>query len=64
MPEDRNQRNDRDRNEERSAHGTSQGGPTSNTRDLKEREYRDKEGNVHHHTHTAEAMHEDKRKAS
>lgn len=39
-----------------SASGTSQGGPTSDTRDLKEREYRDEEGNVHHHTHTAEAM--------
>lgn len=24
--------------------------------DLKEREYRDKDGNIHHHTHTAKAM--------
>jgi hypothetical protein len=33
----------------------SEGGPSSDTRDLKEREYRDNEGNVHHHTHTAGA---------
>lgn len=33
-----------------------QGGSDSNSQDLKEREYRDKEGDVHHHTHTAEAM--------
>lgn len=26
--------------------------------DLKEREYRDKDGNIHHHTHTAAAMQE------
>ena len=52
------------RNEQRqSGSGTSQGGPTSDTRDLKEREYRDKEGNVHHHTHTADAM-KDEKKAS
>lgn len=24
--------------------------------DLKEREYRDKEGNIHHHTHTSREM--------
>ena len=47
---------------QQSASGTSQGGPTSNSQDLKEREYRDKEGKVHHHTHTSEAM--DERKAS
>jgi len=26
------------------------------SRDLKEREYRDKEGNIHHHTHTSQKM--------
>lgn len=48
MPEDRN------RNE--STRESSQGGPTSTTKYLKEREYRDKEGNIHHHTQTAEEM--------
>jgi hypothetical protein len=28
----------------------------SESRDLKECQYRDKEGNIHHHTHTSEAM--------
>jgi hypothetical protein len=35
---------------------------SSESRDLREREYRDKEGNIHHHTHTAEAMHEGNRR--
>lgn len=43
-----------DRRENRETqHSSSQGGPSSDTRDLKAREYRDKEGNIHHHTHTA-----------
>ena len=32
----------------------SHAGPTSEEEDLKKREYRDKEGNIHHHTHTSE----------
>ncbi|MBV8570254.1 MAG: hypothetical protein JO319_06560 [Acidobacteriaceae bacterium] len=32
-------------------------GGQSESSDLKEREYKDAEGNVHHHTRTAEAMH-------
>lgn len=51
-----------DSSHRQSGSGTSEGGPTSSSRDLKEREYRDEEGNVHHHTHTAEAMKD--RKAS
>jgi hypothetical protein len=35
------------------SHSTSQGGNQSESSDLKSREYRDKEGNIHHHTHTA-----------
>lgn len=31
----------------------SKGGGESESDDLKSREYRDKEGNIHHHTHTA-----------
>jgi hypothetical protein len=30
--------------------------PESHEADLKEREYRDKESDIHHHTHTSEAM--------
>lgn len=56
MPEDRDEK----RKDESSK--SSQGGPSSSKEDLKEREYRDKEGNVHHHTHTSEEMKE--RKAS
>lgn len=37
--------------------GESQGGPTSSTQDLKEREYRDNKGDVHHHTRTYEEQH-------
>lgn len=33
-------------------------------RDLKEREYRDKDGNIHHHTRTAEAVKDKERKAA
>jgi hypothetical protein len=50
-------------NEERSAResnesgGESQGGGESSGQDLKEREYRDKQGDVHHHTHTYEEQH-------
>lgn len=29
---------------------------SNETRDLKEREYRDKEGNIHHHTRTSREM--------
>jgi hypothetical protein len=43
-----------------SGSNTSQGGPSSSTQDLKEREHRDKQGNIHHHTHTAESMHENR----
>jgi len=42
--------------------GTSQANAASNTRDLKQREYRDEHGNIHHHTRTSEEMNE--RKAS
>jgi len=45
MPEDQGHNTKTDK--------TSQGGPASSTEDLKEREYRDKEGNIHHHTHTS-----------
>lgn len=48
--------------ERKSAIDSSQGGPASSSRDLKEREYRDEHGNIHHHTHTSEAMND--RKAS
>ena len=34
-----------------------QEGQSSNSSDLKEREYRDAQGNVHHHTHTYEEQH-------
>jgi hypothetical protein len=30
--------------------------PQNESRDLKEREYKDKDGNIHHHTHTSGAM--------
>lgn len=33
---------------------------SSDTQDLKEREYRDAQGNVHHHTHTSQEMKEKK----
>jgi hypothetical protein len=34
-------------------HSTSQSGNESESSDLKDREYRDKEGNIHHHTYIA-----------
>jgi hypothetical protein len=34
-------------------HSTSQSEDAKKEEDLKRREYRDKEGNIHHHTHTA-----------
>jgi hypothetical protein len=37
----------------RQASGSSEG---SESRDLKEREYRDEQGNIHHHTHTSQEM--------
>jgi hypothetical protein len=37
--------------------GSSRGGGGSQSSDLKDREYRDKQGNVHHHTHTYEEQH-------
>lgn len=37
--------------------GSSQGGQSSSGSDLKQREYRDEQGNVHHHTHTYEQQH-------
>ena len=54
----RSESRDGERSESRSARSSSEGGPTSETRDLKEREYRDKQGEIHHHTHTSEAMKE------
>ncbi|HSU29737.1 MAG TPA: hypothetical protein VLJ11_00760 [Bryobacteraceae bacterium] len=36
------------------------GGQQSGSSDLKEREYRDAEGNIHHHTHTYEEQHGNK----
>lgn len=36
-----------------SSAGHSEGGNQSESSDLKSREYRDKDGNIHHHTHTA-----------
>ncbi len=35
----------------------------SGSQDLKEREYRDKEGNVHHHTRTSRPMREKRRES-
>ena len=35
------------------ASGSHGGSEESESADLKKREYRDKEGNIHHHTHTA-----------
>jgi hypothetical protein len=49
MPEERERQENRERNEDRRETG-----------DLKEREYRDKEGNIHHHTHTSEEMRDKK----
>jgi hypothetical protein len=34
----------------------SEAGPSSDRQDLKSREYRDKNGEIHHHTHTSQAM--------
>jgi hypothetical protein len=57
MPEDRERQENRERNEDRrETRSSSEGGSSSETRDLKEREYRDKDGNIHHHTHTSEEM--------
>lgn len=43
---------------ERSSSERSSGQPSrSENADLREREYRDNEGNVHHHTHTYEEQH-------
>ena len=38
----------------------SSGSDRDESRDLKEREYRDSEGNIHHHTHTSKEMKGDK----
>ena len=45
--------------ESQSQSGTSrkQGGSESESSDLKEREYRDEQGNIHHHTRTYEEQH-------
>lgn len=51
--ENRGSRSDRER---------SEAGPSSDAQDLKSREYRDKNGEIHHHTHTSQAMKD--RKAS
>jgi hypothetical protein len=45
-----------DSRDQQSASGTSQGGPASDSQDLKEREYRDNQGNIHHHTSTSKEM--------
>jgi hypothetical protein len=42
--------------DERKSEG--QGNEQSKERDLEKREYRDAEGNVHHHTHPYEQQHE------
>ena len=60
--ESRGENSGTEHNRKQSASGTNEGGPSSSSQDLKEREYRDKEGNVHHHTHTSSEMNE--RKAS
>lgn len=39
------------------AGGTSQGGSSFSKENLKQREYRDNNGEVHHHTHTFEEQH-------
>jgi hypothetical protein len=39
-----------------SERGRSSGSNQAGSGDLKQREYRDDQGNVHHHTHTSEAM--------
>ncbi len=63
MPENRehNQRHENENrgHDQRNEQRTNQGGPTSNTQDLKAREYRDSEGNIHHHTHTSKDMKND-----
>lgn len=56
-------RSEESRNEQRSAQSSNE--EKSEARDLKEREYRDEEGNVHHHTRTSEAMKDnDKKRAA
>lgn len=57
-------RESRSENRGSETRGSSEGGPSSETRDLKEREYRDKEGNIHHHTHTSSEMRGDEKKAA
>ena len=47
---------ERERGSNQSQGGNS-GGSTSSTEDLKQREYRDNKGEVHHHTHTFEDQH-------
>ncbi len=59
MPERRNE--NKEQNQKQNA---SQGGPSSNSRDLKEREYRDKQGNIHHHTHTSGEMKDKDKRAA
>ena len=63
-PESQNKSESRssDSRDQQSKSGTSQGGHASGSQDLKEREYRDNQGNVHHHTHTSKEMED--RKAS
>lgn len=41
----------------RSHSGSGSSGPSGGSSDLKSREYKDEQGNVHHHTHTYEQQH-------
>ena len=58
MAERRQNENEREEHEGKERHESSRrdesgrrSGQKSDSSDLKQREYRDKEGNVHHHTH-------------
>lgn len=42
--------------------GQQQGGQRPEDEDLKRREYRDSQGNIHHHTHEYMKQHEGKKK--
>lgn len=58
MPEDRNQ--DQNRNEQRQSRSASDGGRSpagAPEHSLESREYRDKDGNIHHHTNTYMEQH-------
>lgn len=43
--------------QERAGQRSGRGGSDSSSSDLKQREYRDKDGNIHHHTRTYMEQH-------